>query len=58
MNWVSRQGREEEVLPLLKLDNDQLFILSFAQVSDCRVKHLRRIRVTCFRLIVTSLSTC
>ncbi|KAI0221725.1 Neprilysin-1 [Lamellibrachia satsuma] len=31
-NWVSRQGREEDVLPGLNLDNNQLFFLSFAQM--------------------------
>ncbi|KAI0221726.1 Neprilysin-4 [Lamellibrachia satsuma] len=31
-NWVSRQGREEDVLPGLNLDNNQLFFLSFAQL--------------------------
>ncbi|KAK2184852.1 hypothetical protein NP493_250g03007 [Ridgeia piscesae] len=30
--WVQRQGREEDVLPGLNLNNNQLFFLSFAQL--------------------------
>lgn len=35
--WVTKQGREEELLPGLGLSGDQLFFLQFAQVMCSRV---------------------